>query len=164
MPTSRDPRNRGRRRTSAQRRPGHLRTNYTEDDIEAFGRDLERLRAVWPESVRQGDRKAERRQALKTNGIICLVVMVPMTAILVYLVVSGDAPWWSIPLGQTFVLLFLWFRLLMFHGENTMFLVYREADRRGIRYSKGDTPLYHIMNRLNADYNSHLWNRHFNWM
>lgn len=164
MPTSRDPRYRGRRRTSAQRRPGHLRTNYVEDDIEAFSRDLERLRSVWPESVREADRKAERRQALKTNGIICLVVMVPVTAILAYLVIKDDAPWWSIPGGQTFLLLSLWLRLLMMRGENTMFLIYREADRRGIRYSKGDTPLYHIMNRLNADYNSHLWNRHFNWI
>lgn len=164
MPTSRDPRYRGRRRTSAQRRPGHLRTNYVEDDIEAFGRDLERLRSVWPESVREADRKAERKQALKTNGIICLVVMIPYSAIMVYIVVNGEAPWWSIPLGQTVVLLFMWLRLLMIHNEDTMFLIHREAERRGIRYSKRDTPLYHIMNRLNADYNSHLWNRHFNWI
>ena len=164
MPTSRDPRYRGRRRTSAQRRPGHLRTNYVEDDIEAFSRDLERLRSVWHESVREADRKAERRQAFKTNGLICFVVMVPVTVLLVYLVLDGAAPWWAIPLGQSFLLLSLWVRLLTFRGENTMLLIYREADRRGIRYSKGDTPLYHIMNRLNADYNSHLWNRHFNWI
>ena len=164
MPTSHDPRYRGRRRTSAQRRPGHLRTNYVEDDIEAFARDLERLRSVWPESVREADRKAEYRQALKTNGIICLIVMVPMTAALIYLVLDAAAPWWSIPLGQTIVLLYLWLRLLMFRGEDTMFLVHRETDRRGIRYVKGDIPLYHIMNRLNADYNSRLWNRHFTWM
>ncbi len=154
---------RGRRRTSAQRRPGHLRTNYAEDDIQAFSNDLMRLRSVWPESVREGDSKAEYRQALKTNGIICLVAMVPMTAILLFLVIDGGTPWWSIPLGQTILLLFLWFRLLMFRGEDTMFLIYREADRRGIKYIKGDTPLYHIMNRLNADYNSHLWNRSFKW-
>ena len=164
MPTPHDPRYRGRRRSSAQRRPGHLRTNYAEDDIQAFSQDLERLRSVWPESVREADSKAELRKAFKTNGIICLIVMVPLTAILVYLVASGDAPWWSIPVGQSFLLLYLWFRLLMFHGENTMFLIYREAERRGIRYAKGDTPLYHIMNRLNADYNSHLWNRKFTWM
>jgi len=164
MPTSQDPRYRGRRRTSAQRRLGHLRTNYAEDDIEAFSRDLERLRSVWPEIVREADRKAERRQAFKTNGLICLVVMVPVTALLVYLVLDGAAPWWFIPLGQSFLLLSLWVRLLTFRGENTMLLIYREADRRGIRYSKGDTPLYHIMNRLNTDYNSHLWNRHFNWI
>ena len=163
MPDRRDPRYRGRRRTSAQRRPGHLRTNYVEDDIQSFANDLERLRSVWSESEREGDRKAERRQALKTNGIICLVVMVPVTALLVYLVLDGSAPWWAIPLGQTFLLLSLWVRLLTFRGENTLFLIYREADRRGIKYIKGDTPLYHIMNRLNADYNSHLWNRSFNW-
>ena len=163
MAQHRDPRYRGRRRTSAQRRAGHLRTNYVEDDIVAFAADLERLRSEWSESVREADSKAELRKAFKTNGIISLIVMVPMTAILVYLVASGDAPWWSIPGGQSFLLLYLWFRLLMFHGEDTMFLIYREADRRGIKYVKGQTPLYYIMNRLNADYNSHLWNRTFKW-
>lgn len=164
MSDRRDPRYRGRRRTSAQRRPGHLRTNYVEDDIQTFANDLERLRSVWPESVREGDRKASRRQAFKTNSIICLIVMLPVTALLVYVVVAGDAPWWAIPIGQTIVLLALWVRLLMFGGYDTLFLIYREADRRGIKYVKGDTPLYHIMNRLNADYNSHLWNRHFTWI
>lgn len=164
MPTSRDPRYRGRRRTSAQRRPGHLRTNYVEDDIEAFGRDLERLRAVWPESVRESDDKAYRRPVLKTNGIISAIVVVPMTAILVWLVVTGDAPWWSIPVVQSLVLGILWLRMLTFSGADNTFFIYREADRRGIKYVKGDTPTYHIMNRLNADYNSHLWNRNFNWI
>ena len=164
MPISRDPRYRGRRRTSAQRRPGHLRTNYTEDDIEAFARDLERLRAVWPESVRESDDKAYRRQILKTNGIISAIAMVPMTAIFVWLVVTGDAPWWSIPVVQSLVLGVLWLRMLTFSGADNTFFIYREADRRGIKYVKGDTPTYHIMNRLNADYNSHLWNRNFNWI
>ncbi len=163
MPDRRDPRYRGRRRTSAQRRPGHLRTNYVEDDILAFANDLERLRSVWPESVRDGDRKAELQKALKTNGIICLVVMIPMTALLLYLVIDEGFAWWYIPIGQTIILLTLLGRLLSFRGDDTMFLIYREADRRGIGYLKGDTPLYHIMNRLNADYNSHLWNRNFNW-
>ena len=164
MPISRDPRYRGRRRTSAQRRPGHLRTNYVEDDIEAFARDLERLRAVWPESVRESDDRAYRRQVLKTNGIISAIAMVPMTAIFVWLVVTGDAPWWSIPVVQSLVLGFLWLRMLTFSGADNTFFIYREADRRGIKYVKGDTPTYHIMNRLNADYNNHLWNRHFNWI
>ena len=145
MPTSRKSRYRGRRRTSAQRRPGHLCTHYVEDDIEAFSQDLKLLRSVWPESVLEDDQKAER------------------TIILIYLVVGGDAPWWSIPIVQTFVLLYLLFRLLALSGEDTMFLVYREADRRGIKYIKNDTPLYQIMNRINADYNNHLWNRNFNW-
>lgn len=26
-------------------------------------------------------------------------------------------------------------------------------------YVEDDTPIYHIMNRLNADYNNRLWNR-----
>lgn len=163
MPAYRDPHYRGRRRTSAQRRPGHLRTNYVEDDIVAFASDLERLRSVWPESVRESDHKAEHKQAFKTNGIICLVVMVPLTAIFVYVVISDGAPWWSIPLAQTVVLLYMWIRLVAFHEEDTMFLIYREADRRGIKYTKGDTPLYQLMNRLNADYNSRLWNRNFIW-
>ena len=163
MAVRRDNQYRRRRAASSQRRPGHLRTNYVEDDIQAFSQDLERLRSVWPESVREADSKAELRKAFKTNGIICLIVMVPLTAILVYLVASGDAPWWSIPAGQSYLLLYLWFRLLMFHGEDTMFLIYREADRRGIKYTKDVTPLYHIMNRINADYNSRLWNRSFKW-
>ncbi len=163
MAVRRDNQYRRRRAASSQRRPGHLRTNYVEDDIQAFSQDLERLRSVWPESVREADSKAELRKAFKTNGIICLIVMVPMTAIMVYLVASDDAPWWSIPVVQSFLLLYLWFRLLMFHGEDTMFLIYREADRRGIKYTKDVTPLYHIMNRLNADYNSHLWNKTFKW-
>ena len=163
MAVRRDNQYRRRRAASSQRRPGHLRTNYVEDDIQAFSQDLERLRSVWPESVREADSKAELRKAFKTNGIICLIVMVPMTAIMVYLVASDDAPWWSIPVVQSFLLLYLWFRLLMFHGEDTMFLIYREADRRGIKYTKDVTPLYHIMNRINADYNSRLWNRTFKW-
>ena len=163
MAVRRDKQYRRRRAASSQRRPGHLRTNYVEDDIVAFAADLERLRSEWSESVREADSKAELREAFKTNGIICLIVMVPMTAIMVYLVASDDAPWWSIPVVQSFLLLYLWFRLLMFHGEDTMFLIYREADRRGIKYTKDVTPLYHIMNRLNADYNSRLWNRSFKW-
>lgn len=163
MSVRRDNRYRGRRAASSQRRPGHLRTNYVEDDIVAFAADLERLRSEWSESVREADSKAELRKAFKTNGIICLIVMVPMTAIMVYLVAGDDAPWWSIPVVQSLLLLYLWFRLLMFHGEDTMFLIYREADRRGIKYTKDVTPLYHIMNRLNADYNSHLWNKTFKW-
>jgi hypothetical protein len=163
MAVRRDNQYRRRRAASSQRRPGHLRTNYVEDDIVAFAADLERLRSEWSESVREADSKAELREAFKTNGIICLIVMVPMTAIMVYLVASDDAPWWSIPVVQSFLLLYLWFRLLMFHGEDTMFLIYREADRRGIKYTKDVTPLYHIMNRLNADYNSHLWNKTFRW-
>lgn len=163
MAVRRDNQYRRRRAASSQRRPGHLRTNYVEDDIVAFAADLERLRSEWSESVREADSKAELREAFKTNGIICLIVMVPMTAIMVYLVASDDAPWWSIPVVQSFLLLYLWFRLLMFHGEDTMFLIYREADRRGIKYTKDVTPLYHIMNRLNADYNSRLWNRTFKW-
>ena len=163
MAVRRDNQYRRRRAASSQRRPGHLRTNYVEDDIVAFAADLERLRSEWSESVREADSKAELREAFKTNGIICLIVMVPMTAIMVYLVASDDAPWWSIPVVQSFLLLYLWFRLLMFHGEDTMFLIYREADRRGIKYTKDVTPLYHIMNRINADYNSRLWNRSFKW-
>ncbi len=163
MAVRRDNQYRRRRAASSQRRPGHLRTNYVEDDIVAFAADLERLRSEWSESVREADSKAELRKAFKTNGIICLIVMVPMTAIMVYLVASDDAPWWSIPVVQSFLLLYLWFRLLMFHGEDTMFLIYREADRRGIKYTKDVTPLYHIMNRINADYNSRLWNRSFKW-
>lgn len=163
MAVRRDNQYRRRRAASSQRRHGHLRTNYVEDDIVAFAADLERLRSEWSESVREADSKAELREAFKTNGIICLIVMVPMTAIMVYLVASDDAPWWSIPVVQSFLLLYLWFRLLMFHGEDTMFLIYREADRRGIKYTKDVTPLYHIMNRLNADYNSRLWNRTFKW-
>ena len=163
MAVRRDNQYRRRRAASSQRRPGHLRTNYVEDDIVAFAADLERLRSEWSESAREADSKAELREAFKTNGIICLIVMVPMTAIMVYLVASDDAPWWSIPVVQSFLLLYLWFRLLMFHGEDTMFLIYREADRRGIKYTKDVTPLYHIMNRLNADYNSHLWNKTFKW-
>ena len=164
MAERRDPRYRGRRRTSAQRRAGHLRTTYTEDDIQAFSADLERLRASWPTNVIKEDSKAELKQAFRTNGIICLIVMVPVTALLVYLFIQGDAPWWIIPGGQTFFLLTILGRLLMFHGEDTLFLIYREADRRGVKYVKGDTPLYIIMNRLNADYNSHLWNRSFRWI
>ena len=164
MAERRDPRYRGRRRTSAQRRAGHLRTTYIEDDIQAFSADLERLRASWPTNVIKEDSKAELKQAFRTNGIICLIVMVPVTALLVYLFIQGDAPWWIIPGGQTFFLLTILGRLLMFHGEDTLFLIYREADRRGVKYVKGDTPLYIIMNRLNADYNSHLWNRSFRWI
>ena len=164
MAHPRDNRYRGRRRTSAQRRPGHLRTNYAEEDIAAFANDLVRLQSVWPPEVIEADRKAALRKAMKTNVIICAVVMVFFTAALVYAVVSDGAPWWSILVGQTIVLASLFLRLLMVRSDasDTMFLIYREADRRGIKYSR-EAPLYHLMNRLNADYNNHLWNRSFEW-
>ena len=104
MAHRRDNRYRGRRRTSAQRRPGHLRTNYAEEDIAAFANDLVRLQSVWPPEVIEADRKAALRKAMKTNVIICAVVMVFFTAALVYVVVSDGAPWWSILVGQTIVL------------------------------------------------------------
>ena len=165
MAQHRDPRYRGRRRTSAQRRPGHLRTNYTEDDFMAFGSDIERLQSVWPQSVRDSDRKVVKMQYFKSVAILCLIIGVPATVMAVLMAIGGEIPWWMVPVAQSAVVLYMLFVVLFQHNDdddvNT--LIYREADRRGIKYVKGQTPLYYIMNRLNADYNSHLWNRKFNW-
>ena len=46
--------------------------------------------------------------------------------------------------------------------ENIDIIIHREADRCGIKYTK-DTQLYALMNKINADYNSYLWNRNFKW-
>ena len=162
-----DPRYRGRRRNAPPRRkPGHLRTNYAEDDIEAFSNDLAVLRKVWPAGVLEADRKASLRQALKQYALIMGIVMVPLTALTVWAVIDTGAPWWMVPAVQSAILTYILFRLLILRDSlenDTLFLIYREADRRGIKYVKGDTPLHHIMNRLNADYNSHLWSRNFKW-
>lgn len=158
-----DARYRGRRRTSAQRRAGHLRTTYTEDDLDAFARDLVYLRSVWPQSVRDADRGECRRQQLKRIGVVCLIAMLPVTAFLVWFVVDTGAPWWCLPVGQSLVLPFGLVRSGLFtHDDDTALLIRREAARRGVPCN-ARADLYRIMNQLNADYNSHLWNRTFKW-
>lgn len=130
----------------------------------AFGKDLERLRSVWPQSVRDDDRKAIRTKVVKTTGIVCGIVMMPVTVLLVWGAIEKIWPWWIIPVGQTFIIVYCIMLYMRANGgENTDIIIYREADRRGVKYVKGVTPLYHIMNRINADYNSHLWNRSFLW-
>lgn len=166
----RDPRYRGRRAAPPKRKPGHLRTNYTDwDDPFLMMADLRTVSSVWPEEVRRRDRQLAKRKSLKTTAITSLVVMVPVTAFAVWGVVDGDIPWWIIPASQSAALLYFG---LMFIFSNVMHpdedlefeqLLYREADRRGIAYEKGKTPKYALMNRINADYNSHLWNRNFKW-
>lgn len=166
MPQQRDPRYRGRRQRAVppQRKPGHLCTTYAEDDFDRFEQDLKRLRSVWPDGVIEGDRKAARRDEVKSTAIICAVFMAIVSAIIVWGVVDIGAPWWWVPVGQSVCLLILVFRMIITKDSDyTAFYIYREADRRGIRYVKGETPFYALMNRLNADYNSHLWNRHFTW-
>lgn len=163
MADRKDPRYRGRRRTSAQRRPGHLRTTYADDDLEAFCSDLERLRSVWPQDVLKSDRKAIRMQYVKTIAIIGGIVMLPATVMLVWAAAEAAIQWWNIPLIQTFILFYIVAMVANANRIDVDKYIYREADRRGIKYLKGETPLYHIMNRMNADYNSHLWNRTFKW-
>ena len=162
-----DPRYRGRRRAAPQRKPGHLRSNYREDDLYLFRADLEKVCAVWPEKVREGDRRAQTKSYMRTTAIACTVVMVPVTAIAVWMAIDGAQPWWMVPVAQTAILIymisFIFMNKVANRDEDIDFIIYREADRRGIKYKKGTTPLYHIMNRINADYNSYLWNRNFKW-
>ena len=161
-------RGRQRQRTAPPRRkPGHLRTNYTGDDPTYFFMvDLNVVRAVWPPEVIEGDRKALRTRQLRTLGVTLLVVMVPTTIIGVAQVIDG-MPWWILLALQTAVLLYmLVLTVVQLKGnkdEDVDVLIYREADRRGIKYEKGKTPLHNIMNRINYDYNTTLWNRNFKW-
>jgi hypothetical protein len=165
MPQHRDPRYRGRRTTAPPRlKPGHLRTNYAEDDLDAFAVDLAKIREKMPESVIEGDRRAVRLRDMKQLGIVAAIILVPVSLAVVWGIIEGDLQWWILPVVQTAVLAYLGFGLLTKHGSSdTDVLIYREADRRGIKYQKGVTPLYAIMNRINADYNSRLWNRNFKW-
>ena len=156
MADRRDPRYRGRRRPSTPRPPGHLRTNYVEDDIRAFVKDLEVLRSVWPESVREADHKAERRHLNLHISKVTLLVMIPITAVVLYLVVSSDGPWWVVPMAQTVALVNIWLRVRLINKADYMFIIQREAARRGFSYDKDMMSLHQIMNRLNADYNSRL--------
>ena len=158
MAIRRDPRYRGRRRPSAQRPPGHLRTNYVEDDIMAFINDLETLRSVWPESVREADHKAMHRHLNRHVSKVTLIVMIPITALVLYLVISEGGPWWAVPVAQTVALIYLWLRIRSMNSADYLVIIQREAARRGFRYDKDLMPLYHVMNRLNADYNSLLPN------
>ncbi len=170
MPQQRDNRYRGRARRRAappQRKPGHLRTNYRDDDpLYYFIKDMDVVRSVWPEEVRKGDTRAVRKKELKVTCITLAVLMVPLTAFAVWFVIDTGAPWWIIPAAQTAFLLY--FALMMFidtrgnRDEDIDIIIYREADRRGIKYTKA-TPLYVLVNRINADYNSYLWNRNFKW-
>lgn len=168
MPQHRDPRYRGRTRRAAppKRKPGHLRTNYTADDPEyLFHLDMEKVRAVWPEEVIRGDRRAVRRKNLRWIGITSLIVMVPVTVLAVLFVLDQSMPWWIIPVAQSALLLYL-LVLWMHNGSlNDGFdtVIHREADRRGIKYDAKQTPHHALMNKINADYNSHLWNRNFKW-
>lgn len=170
MPQHRDPRYRGRRAAPPRRKPGHLRTNYTDwDDPINMWADLQTVSAVWPEEVKRADRQLAKRKSLKWTAITALIVMVPVTAFAVWGVVDGDIPWWMIPAAQTAALLYFGFMYIfsdLMHPDDQLdfeVLLYREADRRGIPYEKGKTPKYTLMNRINADYNSHLWNRNFKW-
>ena len=123
------------------------------------------LRSIWPQSVCEGDRKAVRMHYFKSAAIMCLIIGVPATVVAVWMAIEEEIPWWMVPVVQSAVLLYMLIVVLFHHDDNedVIVLIYREADRRGIKYIKGQTPLYHIMNRLNADYNSHLWNRTFKW-
>lgn len=165
MPRHRDPRYRGRRTTVPPRlKPGHLRTNYSWDDLEAFSGDLIKIRGQWPEDVVEGDKRAVRLRDAKQFGIVAAVILVPVSSLLLWGVLKDGMPWWILPAVQTAVLAYLAFGLLTKRDSNDIdVLIYREADRRGIKYQKGVTPFYAIMNRINADYNSHLWNRNFKW-
>lgn len=166
----RDPRYRGRRAAPPKRKPGHLRTNYTDwDDPSQMLADLQTVSLVWPEEVRRKDRQLAKRQSLKVTAISTLIVLVPVTFFAAWGVIDGDVPWWIIPASQTAVLLYLGFAYLfssLKHPNNQLDfeqLLYLEADRRGIKYDKGKTPKYALMNKINTDYNSHLWNRNFKW-
>lgn len=171
MPQQRDNRYRGRARRRAaqpQRKPGHLRTNYTADDPTYFFMvDMKTVRSVWPEEVIKEDTRAVRKKELKITAISMVALMVPLTALAVWFVIDTSMPWWIIPAAQTAFLLY--FGLMMFlekrgnRDEDIDVIIYREADRRGIKYVKGKTPLYNIMNRINYDYNTTLWNRNFKW-
>lgn len=162
-----DPRYRGRRRTAPKRRPGHLRTNYVEDDFIAFKADLKLACGVWPESVRKGDRKAQWTSNLIGMAAGAAVGCVPLTGVMIWQMIEGRVKWYYLIIAQSVVMAYILILVLMRYAanmdEDIDIIIYREADRRGIKYKKGDTPLYYIMNRINADYNSYLWNRHFNW-
>ena len=170
MPQHRDNRYRGRARKRTappKRKPGHLRTNYTIDDpCYFFSVDMKTVRSVWPEEVIKDDSRAVRKKEFKVICITLAVLMVPLTVLAVWFVIDHSMPWWIIPAAQTAFLLY--FGLMMFvntrgnRDENIDIIIHREADRRGIKYTK-DTPLYALMNKINADYNSYLWNRNFKW-
>lgn len=170
MPTARDPRYRGRHKRPASQRPaGHLRTNYNETDFEAFRRDLERLYASWPKAVREKDKKAADIKYLTETAQSSLIVMVPLTVILVWAVIKAGMPFYWLPIAQSLVLVYFFLLHIIGKSNNndwyTQQYIYREAERRGIetknRYDAFN--IYYLMNKINADYNSRLWNRKFTW-
>ena len=168
MPQQRDPRYRGRGRRTAppKRKPGHLRTNYTEDDFIQFSGDLYTVRSVYSDEVREADRKAARKYNYKIAAISTAIPMAFVTFFAVGMVLDHQILWWVVPVAQSVFLIYFIIVLLInkssYSEVDYRIIIHREADRRGIKYQK-DTPFYIIMNRLNADYNSHLWNRNFKW-
>ena len=168
MVQRRDNRYRGRqrRRTAPQRKPGHLRTNYTENDYDQFVADMYIVRSVWPEEVREADRKAAMKYNYKAAAISTMIPMVGVTILAVLMAISGEIPWWMVPVAQSVFLIYLALIMLLRrkedYDEDFDIIIYREADRRGIKYDN-KMPHYALMNKINADYNSHLWNRNFKW-
>lgn len=168
MPQHRDPRyrGRGRRTTAPKRKPGHLRTNYTENDYDQFIADMNVVRSVWSEEVREADSKAAKKYNYKVAAISTMIPMAVVTVIALVMAIKRVIPWWMVPVAQSvFLIYFILMLLLDWKGnydEDYDIIIHREADRRGIKYDR-KTPLYALMNKINADYNSHLWNRDFKW-
>ena len=168
MPTARDPRHRGRRTRPQQRPSGHLRTNYTENDFEAFSNDLERLYKSWPKGEKEKDRNAVNMMYIKQAAVVMAVIMVPVSVILIWSAIDGNMQWYWVPAVQSGGLLYFLLLYIVRRGDDTWYtthFIYREAERRGISY-KGrysNDNVYYLMNKINADYNSRLWNRKFKW-
>ncbi len=169
MPLQRDNRYRGRqrRRPASQRKPGHLRTNYKENDYDLFVADMYIVRSVWPKEVFEADRKAALKYNYEAAAIGTVIPMAFVTVFAVIMVVDGSIPWWMVPVAQSVFLIY--FVLILFlqrkgnYDEDFDIIIRREADRRGIKYDKKKIIHYELMNKINADYNSRMWNRNFKW-
>ena len=132
-----------------------LRCNYREDDLPQFMQDLRVLTARRPAQVLRADRRALRRKNSRTSAIATLCIMILATAFLLWAIMEVGMRWYWLPVVQSvMVLVFFGVSYLHISFDDDPFLIYREADRRGIRYTLGTTELYQIMNAMNRQYNT----------
>ena len=106
---------------------------------------------------------------VKVMAISSLGAFVPLTIFLVVVAINDGIAWYAVPFVQSAVVLYF-FLLYIIHRKNdnrdTIECFFREAERRGIRFDRkkyDKDNIYYLVNRVNADYNSRLWNRKFKW-
>ena len=146
-----------RPRTSASQPPRRLRTDYSESDTvdrirfyRLVNDDLNELTRRNRQQTHKGDTLAVAMHLFR----IGVGVMAVITAGAVALVVYTHRPWWNLVALQSIGVAYVGVWLVTADlGVAERVTLRREADRRRIPYSRS-TPLYALLNRVNAHHNA----------